>query len=240
MLGPRPLDEIEDGQHPHGAPVDPGPQTLGDAPGDVLVEAAAGDVGDALHRDLLQQGQHRLHVNFRRRQQRFAQGPAAQLRQGSFQVRMLHVEDLADQGEAVGMDAAGGQGDDHVPGGHGPLVDDPGPVHDARGVARQVVLVLRVEAGHLGGLAADEGRPRLDAAVAHALDDVRDPLRHVFAAGDIIEEKQGLGPAADDVVDAHGHAVHAHGVVLVHEKGQLQLGAHPVGARDQHRLGHAG
>ena len=88
--------------------------------------------------------------------------------------------------------------------------------------------------------AADEGRPRLDAAVAHALDDVGDPLRHVFAAGDIIEEKQGLGPAADDVVDAHGHAVHAHGVVLVHEKGQLQLGAHPVGAGDQHRLGHAG
>ena len=61
-----------------------------------------------------------------------------------------------------------------------------------------------------------------------------------FAAGDVVEEKERLRPAADDVVDAHGHAVDAHGVVPVHEEGKLQLGAHAVRAGDEHRLGHAG
>ena len=45
---------------------------------------------------------------------------------------------------------------------------------------------------------------------------------------------------ADDVVDAHGHAVDADGVVLVHQLGQAELGAHAVGAGDQHRLLHPG
>ena len=35
---------------------------------------------------------------------------------------------------------------------------------------------------------------------------------------------------ADHVVDAHGHAVDADGVVLVQDHGDLQLGAHAVGA----------
>ena len=60
-------------------------------------------------------------------------------------------------------------------------------------------------------------------------------LGHVLAAGDVVQEEQGLCAAADDVVDAHGHAVDAHGVVLVHQEGDLELGAHAVGAADQHR-----
>ena len=54
-----------------------------------------------------------------------------------------------------------------------------------------------------------------------------------LAAGKVVEEKHGLRAAGDNVVDAHGHQVDAHGVVLVHVKGQLQLGAHAVGARHQ-------
>ena len=51
-------------------------------------------------------------------------------------------------------------------------VDDLRLVHDAHGETSQVVLVLGVEAGHFGGLAADEGAAGLHAAVGDAGDDL--------------------------------------------------------------------
>ncbi len=153
---------------------------------------------------------------------------------------MLHIEDLAHQGKAVGMHPAGGEADDGVAGPYGAAVDDFLLIRHPHGKAGQVVLLFGVEAGHLGGLPADEGAAGLDAALRHPGDDGGHPLRFVFAHRDIIQEEEGLGPAADDVVDAHGHAVDAHGVVFIQQEGQLQLGAHPVGAAYQHRLGNAG
>ena len=91
-----------------------------------------------------------------------------------------------------------------------------------------------------GGLAADQGRTGLDAALGHAANDLGNALRHIFAAGDIIQEKQRLCAAADHIVDAHGNAVNADGVVLVQKLGNAQLGAHAIGAGDQHRLLHSG
>ena len=92
----------------------------------------------------------------------------------------------------------------------------------------------------LSGLTADEGSAGLNTALSHAADDLSDLLGDVLAAGDVVQEEQGLGAAADDIVDAHGNAVDAHGVVLVHQEGQLQLGAHAVGAGDQHGVLDAG
>ena len=105
---------------------------------------------------------------------------------GGVKVRPLHVEHPADQGEAVGVDAGGGQGQHRVAGGGLVLVDDLLPVHDAHGEARQVVVVGVHHAGVLGGLTADEGAARLDAALGHAAHNVRDPLGDVFAAGDVV------------------------------------------------------
>ena len=138
------------------------------------------------------------------------------------------------------MDAGGGQGDEHVAGDHGGVVDDLGLVHHAHGEARQIVVVSGHHARVFGGLAADEGAACLDAALRHAGDDVCYLLRDVLADGNVVQEENGLGAAADDVVDAHGHAVDAHGVVLVQQLGDAQLGAHAVGAGDQHRLFHTG
>ena len=121
------------------------------------------------------------------------------------------------------------------PCGQVPAVDDLLLVHDAHGEAGHVVVLLGHEAGVLGGLPADQGAARLAAALGDAGDDVGDAAGVVFAAGDVVQEKEGGGAAADDIVDAHGHAVDADGVVLVHELGQAQLGAHAVGAGDQHR-----
>ena len=153
---------------------------------------------------------------------------------------MLHVQHLAHQGEAVGVDAGGGQSHQYVAGGQLFAVNDLFLIHDAHREAGQIVLVHGIEAGHLGGLAAHQGALGLAAALGDAGDDVSDAGGVVLAAGDIVQEEHGGGAAAHNVVDAHGHTVDAHGVVLVHQEGQLQLGAHTVGAGDQHRLFHAG
>ena len=138
------------------------------------------------------------------------------------------------------MNAAGGQRNDDIPRLHGGVVQNLALVHSAHGKARQVVLVLRVEAGHFGSLAAHQCTARLDAALGHALHDVGDALRHVFAAGNVIQKYQRFGAGADDVIDAHGHAVNAHSVMLVHILGDAQLGAHAVGAGNQNGMGHIG
>ena len=197
-------------------------------------------MGDALDLDFSQQRQHGLDVDLGRGQQRFAQGLASQGLYLFFQIGVLHVEDLADEGETVGVNAGGGQSEDDVAFLHGLVVDDGGFIHDAGGIAGQVVFIFGVEARHLRGLAADEGSSRLPAAVRHALDDLGDALGHVLAAGDVVQEEQGLGAAADDVVDAHGDAVDADGIVLVHQEGDAQFRTDAVGAGDEDGLAHAG
>ena len=128
---------------------------------------------------------------------------------------MLDVEDLPHQGEAVGMNAGGGQADEGVPLPDPATVDDLRLVHHAHGEARDVVVLRGHDAGVLGGLAADQGAAGLDAALRHAGDDGGDLLRLVFADGDVVQEKEGPGSAADDVVDAHGHTVDSDGIVFV-------------------------
>ena len=58
----------------------------------------------------------------------------------------------------------------------------------------------------------------------------------VVRHGHVVEEEQRLGPAAQGVVDAHRHQVDAHRVVHARQRGHLELGAHAVGAGDQHRV----
>ncbi len=184
----------------------------------------------------VQQGLDGLDIDFCGGQQDLAQGFAIQLLQRGGEVGALDVENLPHQREAVGVNAGGGQADEGVPFPDPASVDDFGLVHHAHGKARDVIVVGVHDAGVLGGLAANQGAAGLDAALRHAGDDGGDFLRLVFADGDIVQEEQGPGAAADDVVDAHGHAVDADGVVLVQQLGQAQLGAHAVGAGDENRF----
>ena len=137
------------------------------------------------------------------------------------------------------MHAAGRQRDHRVARLHRFVVNDLRLVHQTGAVAGQIVFVLGIEAGHLGGLAADQRRAGLHTALAHALDDLLDPLRNILSAGNIIQEKQRFRSAADNVVHAHGHAVDTDGVMFVHQKGQLQLCPDAVCAGNQHRPGNA-
>ena len=57
-------------------------------------------------------------------------------------------------------------------------------------------------------------------------------------AGNVVQEKQGLSPGAGHIVHAHRHAVNAHRIMLIHQKCQLQHGAHAVRPGQQGGLFH--
>ena len=57
-----------------------------------------------------------------------------------------------------------------------------------------------------------------------------------FARADVIQKEKRFRAQHGDVVDAMIDKVLADRVVAVHGEGDFQLGAHAVGAGDQHRL----
>ena len=144
--------------------------------------------------------------------------------------------DLPHKAVAVGVDAAGGHPQGDVAGGDGRAVEELGAFDDSDTEAGQVVVARPVEVGHDGGFAAYQGRVAVDAAGADPPDDRLQQRRVVLGHGDVVEEKERLGPAADGVVHTHGHQVDAHGIVAAGHLGHLQLGPHAVGAGDEHRL----
>ena len=231
------LQHVEDRQNRPGAEVDMRRETIGDHTRDVLDEATAGDVRDALdHAGFEQRGQ-RLDIDLGGGEQHVAELLTAELIQlGVDGVSGLFEQGLAHQGEAIGMHAGGGKADQHVAFDNRGTIDYGGLLGHAHGETGQIVLVLVVHARHLGGLAADQAAIGLHAAVGHAGDDLLKQGRIVLAAGDVIQEEQRLGALGGDIVDAHGHAVDADGVVLVGHLGHDQLGADAVGAGNQHWL----
>ena len=108
--------------------------------------------------------------------------------------------------------------------------------HRADGEAGQVVFAGAVHVGHFRGFAADQGAAGEFAAFGDAGDDGDGGVDVELAGGEIVQEEQRLGALHQHVVHAHADQVDADGVVAAQLLGQLELGAHAVGARDQHRL----
>ena len=179
----------------------------------------------------------RLHIDLRGRKERFSQrGP--QLFIIRVQGFLRHLEHPAHQGKAVAVNAGAGKTDQYVAGLQIRSRDHLLLIHDPYREAGKIVLVLRIKAGHLRRLPADQGGSRLSAAVRHALYDRSDLLRIIFPAGDVIQEKQRFSARAGNVVDAHRHAVDPHGIMPVHQERQLQLRSHAVRSGNQGGLFH--
>ena len=136
------------------------------------------------------------------------------------------------------MDAGGGDADQGVAGGYILSGDQVFPVYDADRETGQVIFILGIKAGHFRCLAADQGSAGLIAAVTDALDDLGDLFGIILAAGNVIQEKEGLAAGAGHVVDAHGDTVNADRIMPVHQESQLELGPDTVGARQQDRVLH--
>ena len=106
--------------------------------------------------------------------------------------------------------------------------------------AREVVVARLVEAGHFGGLAADQGAIRLAAGRGDPLHDLGADLRRELAAGEIIEKEQRLAALHHDVVDRHRDQVDADRGVPPDLDRDHQLGADAVGSGDQDRVAEPG
>ena len=219
------------------APVDDGPGAVGQGPGDVAGEAAAGDVGDGVHVGGADGRQHGRGVDDRRPEQLVGE------RRGGTRPRR-GVERRGRPARA-GRAGPGCSRCTAGPGDGRPTSTSPGRTRCGAedlvlldhpdGEADQVELARLHDPGVLGHLAAEQGGADLAAALGHPghqlghLGGLHRPGR------DVVEEEQRLGSLAHQVVDAHGHQVDADGVEAAELLGHHQLGAHPVGGRHQDR-----
>ncbi len=112
-------------------------------------------------------------------------------------------------------------------------------VDDADDEAGDVVVVIAVEAGHLGGLAADQRAAIFLARARHSADDVRHDFRPQTAGRVVIEKKKRTRSLHQDVVDAVAHQVVADGVVNLHRLRDTQLRADTVSRRNKNRRLHS-
>src|SRR5262249_59679310 len=91
-------------------------------------------------------------------------------------VIILELEHAPDEREAVRMDAGRGEADHGVPGRDRAAVDQLARVDDTDARPGEVELALAVDAGQLGGLAADERDAGLAADLGGTLDELCDPV----------------------------------------------------------------
>ena len=199
--------------------------SVGQDAGQIAGKTAAGDVRECLHLHGVAQREAVPHVDPRGLQQL-----AGELRTD------VAVEHLAGQGKPVRVQARRGHPDDGVAGLHPRAVEDLALLHHADAEAGQIVFTARVEAGQLGGFAADQRASGPQASLGDALDHLLRFSDVEAAGGEIVEEHDGLGAAHHHVIDAHRHQIDPDGVVLAGEERQLQLGSDAVGADDEHRL----
>ena len=101
--------------------------------------------------------------------------------------------------------------------------------------AGEIVLAVGVEAGHLRGLAAEQRAAVLAARAGEPLDDLDRDVRVEPAGRQVVEEEQRLRALDEDVVDAVIDEVDADSAVHAGHERDAQLGAHAVGAGDEHR-----
>src|SRR5205814_3581004 len=95
-----------------------------------------------------------------------------------------------------------GEADHDVAGRGARAVDQAVPVDDADARGREVQLPFAVDARQLGRLAADQHAAGGAADLRRALDELCDLLEVDACGGDVVQQEERLGAAAEDVVDA--------------------------------------
>ena len=187
VLVDMPREPLEDGRALPGVPVDLGGEAVGKHAREVALDPAAGDVREGVR--AAAQPADVVEVEPRGREQVVA-------------VVVLRLEDAPDEREAVRVDSGRREADDRVSRLDPRAVDETLSLHDPDARAREVELLVAVDPGQLGGLAADERDPGRAADLGRALDELRDLLELDPVRGDVVEEEQRVGAARDDVVDA--------------------------------------
>ena len=189
---------------------------------------------------LSEHGEHLLHVDARRSEQRLAHRLAVERVNGGQKLLgalPLHAH-LARERVAIGVQTRRRKSDEHIALAHAFGIEHLRTIDHAHREAGQVVIVRVHNTRMLSHLAADERAARLAAALADARHDFRHMLAAQLADRDVVQEEQRLGAAGEDVVHAHGDKVDAHRAMLADKLGHLELGAHAIGTRHEQRVFH--
>jgi hypothetical protein len=215
-----------------------------------ILQPIAGDVGEAVHRNVgSQQLEHRADVDHRGLEQDVGDAGSAQLVGPVVEGQAAVLEQgAARQRQPVRVHARRGQADHGVAGRAGRTGDDgverDGPERRRTEVESTRAGVPAYQLRELGELSPRDLHAGLLGAGAQA---ARDRLAHLRVGaldGQVVEQGERLGADAHKVVDVHGHAVDPDGVVALRLLGDDHLRAHAVGARRQSEvrgdLDHAG
>ena len=184
------------------------PRSLGQHAGEVGRDPPAGHVRGGVDRTGVR-GEHARHVRgvqHARREQHVVDGAVATPpTRGRRASRPCELEQhVARERVAVGAQPPRREGDERVAARHAVGTELLVALDDADGEAREVELVRRHDAGVLGGLAAEQRAADLE---ARRVDRPRRARRRARGRatpdGEVVEEEEGLGAGADEVVDAH-------------------------------------
>ena len=227
----------EDRRNPDAGKVDAGGEPLGQDPRDVVDEAAAGDVRHRLDpTGGAERLEERLDVDAGGHEKRAPEAGRGAEGRREVERHLRVVEELSDEREAVRMEPRRGEAENDVARFEIAPRQELAPLGGADREAGEVEVAPLIEPRHLGGLAADERGAGDPAALGDAGDDLDGVSRLELAGGEIVEEEQRLGALDDEIVDAHGDQIDADRVENAGVDGDLQLGADPVGGRDQDRV----
>ena len=156
---------------------------------EVAEDAAAGDMCECLDVGTRAQLAHLVDVELVRREQEVG-------------VEVAVAEERPHEREPVRVQAERRQAEDDVAGLDARAVDHLVALDDPDARAREVELLLAVDAGHLRGLAAEERATRGAAGLRGSLDELRDLLERELVPDDVVEEEERLGAGRDHVVHA--------------------------------------
>ena len=146
------------------------------------------------------------------------------------------VDDAANQGVTVGVQARGGHADDDIASAYPFRTQQQISLDDTRASTCDVVLVRSQQAGMLSSLATHQRGSGNLAGPGDAADNIGHALRDNLAGGDVVGHEERLGANYDDVIDNHADEVVTNGVVDVHGLRDGDLGTHSVGGGGQQRL----
>ncbi len=232
------LHQIEDRRAPPAVAEHHRPGAVRQDPREVSDDASAGDVGQRLGPRLRQKRFDGRGVDDRRAEQGLAER-LAQGVDGRAERQAPTIEQgLSGQRIAVAVEPARSHADEHVARDHAASVDDRCAIDHPHREARQIVFARVVEARELSGLPADQRHIGLLAALS---DPGNHGLRHVdleLPGAVVVEEEERERAGGEHIVDAHGDQIDAHGGVAAELKGDLELGADPVGPRDDQGVVH--
>ena len=211
---------------------------IGNNPDHIFIDTTGGDMGKSIDFTASKNPLYQLRIDAGGDQELFAQ---ALFKFGYITIdgKLHRIKTyMANRGKSRAMQTRRGDTDNlmtHMNLGaiHNLMIID-GP-HNKPG---HIVFTRGIHTGNIGRLSTNEGTPRLTTPFGDPLNQGLYDRITQTTLRDIIEKEERLCPLDQDIVDARGHQIDAHSIMLPHQYGDMKFGTHPIGGTHQHRLLH--